>query len=422
MKTIEEMNTNETLISTLDIMRAIAKNADIKISRGFTDFLADRIIQASTMPSLLAMAERLAATLHTELNYIGGDKIAAFMRVINSGDEQSVLSWLREYPRIAAMILKLKDQDYEITIADMPIQISSCDKGTAISGKNTYDIKLEIECLSPLSHGADIKAGNATLFRRAQVMSTTNQVLSLPFYAGNALRGKMRDLLAADFLENIGLKPNKSKPPCSLWFFHALYAGGALEENSEQAKTLGKKMGANGNVNMSGVHEFRDMIPMLSLLGTALGNRILAGRVNFADCRPVCLEWGTGAQSVGTLFEWQYLTRREDHEGHEQGDNHSMIANTECLKAGCKMIGGIDIAGHISDLEKSCLAKGLYLLQKHGYLGAENRRGFGKVAIGIVSDECLDVSLYNNFLNNKKSEILKYLEDISAIEKQGVLL
>lgn len=301
--------------------------------------------------------------------------------------------------------------------------MSSTDKGHATINQVSYDIDFEIECLAPLSHGADIKAGNATLFRRAQVLSNTGQVLSLPFYAGNAIRGKMRDLLAVHFLSSLGLEPSKSKPPCSLWFFHALYAGGALEENSEQAKTLGKRLGSGGAVNMSGIHEFRDTIPMLSLLGTALGNRILAGRINVADCRPICTEWGTGDQPVGTLFEWQYLTRREDHEAHEQGDNHSMIANTECLKSGTILKGGIDIAGHITDLEVSCLQKGISLLQEHGYLGAESRRGFGKVNLKAhYHDIDTHDGYYNKYLSDNKKAILEYLENISAIEKQGSLL
>jgi hypothetical protein len=82
---------NQTLKSTLDVLREIAKNADIKIHRSFTDFLADRIIQAITQSSLLAAIERLTTLLHTEIGAVDGCIVSAFMKQVNSSDSQSVL-------------------------------------------------------------------------------------------------------------------------------------------------------------------------------------------------------------------------------------------------------------------------------------------------------------------------------------------
>jgi hypothetical protein len=409
---------NETLKSTLDMMRSISKAADIKIHRGFTDFLADRIIQACTQPSLLGMTERMAGLLHTEIDLVKGQTIAAFMRNVNALDAPSVLNWLRDFPRVAAMVIRSDEIVFDEALKTIELIGSVMEKGTALPAAD-YDIPLIITCLSPFAHGADTKAGNATLFRRMQVLSTTGQVLSLPFYAGNALRGQMRDVLADHFLQALGLTPSKANPPCHLWFFHALYAGGALEENSEQAKALSKKMGSSGAVRAEGIHELRNFIPPLSLLGTALGNRIISGRVNVCDCRPQCQEWGNGAVSAGDLFEWTYLTRREDHENHAQGDNSSMIANTECLKAGTILTGGIDIHEHTTNLEKSCLGLGLKRLQQTGYLGAENRRGLGQVQITI--EKAPDAALYETYLAEKRLDILHYLEEIGGINASGEL-
>ena len=410
----------DTLKSTFDMIRAVSKAADIKIHRGFTDFLADRVVQATTQPSLLSMMERLAALLNTEMEYVGGKKIAAFMQYVNAFDAPAVLDWLREYPRVVAMVVMQKsDEIYEECLKDLKIPVSAVEKGTALPSA-TPGIPLRMTCLSPLAHGADTKAGNATIFRRMQVLSTTGQVLSLPFYAGNALRGQMRDVLADHFLQALGLTPRKDDPPCNLWFFHTLYAGGALEENSAQAKALSQKLGSSGAIRAEGVHELRDMIPPASVLGTALGNRVLSGRVNFCDFRPQCGEWGNGDIPVGNLFTWTYLTRREDYENHEQGRNTSMIANTECLKAGTVLVGGIDISAHATDIERACIGKGLALLQEAGYIGAENRRGLGQVQIEI--DGLPDASVYEAYLDKNRLRILDYLEDIGAIQKQGELL
>jgi hypothetical protein len=409
-----------TLQSTFDMIRGVSKAADIKIHRSFTDFLADRIVQATTQPTLLSMMERLTALLNTEMEFVGNKKIAAFMQNVHAFDAPAVLDWLREYPRVVAMVVMQKDQEiYEACIKDLEVPISAMEKGTALPSA-IPGIPIRMTCLSPLAHGADRKAGNATIFRRMQIITTTGQVLSLPFYAGNALRGQMRDALADHFLQALGLTPRKDDPPCNLWFFHVLYSGGVLEENSAQAKALSKKLGSSGAVRAEGVHELRNMIPPSSVLGTALGNRIPPGRVNFCDFRPQCKEWGNGDIPVGNLFEWTYLTRREDYENHEQGHNSSMIANTECLKAGTVLVGGVDISAHATDIERACIGKGLSLLKEVGYIGAENRRGLGQVQIEI--DGLPDISIYDEYLNKNRLCILEYLEEIGAIQKQGNLI
>lgn len=395
-----------------DIIREVARNSDLKIKRGFADFIADRLIQATTQPTLLSMIEKLAGLLNAKIDSIDSAKMAIFMENINSDDSKDVLNWLREYPRVTAMIVTQGSNDYEECIKDIDIPASAIEKGVAFP-TTIPEISIEIMCLSPLAHGADTKAGNATIFRRMQVLSTTGQVLSLPFYAGNALRGQMRDLLADHYLKALGLVPRKDNPPCNLWFFHSLYAGGALEENSTQEKALSKKLGNNGSLRAEGIYELRDRIPPISVLGTALGNRVLSGRVNFCDFRPQCLEWGNGNVSVGNLFEWTYLTRREDYENHKDGDNSSMIANTECLKSGTVLVGGIDISNHVTDIERACIGKGLSLIQESGYIGAESRRGFGKVEVKISN--LPDPSIYDEYIEDNKEQILVYLEDIGAI-------
>jgi hypothetical protein len=403
----------EALENTLRMMKAIAKSADIKVRRGFTDFLADRIVQAGTQQTLMKMLERLSALLNSRIDEIKTPLLTEFLKSLPSCD-QAILAWLREYPRIAAMIIMLPDEGtFKDALKTIEITENASDKGIALSSGVKFDIPIKITCLSPLAHGSDAKAGNATIFRRMQALSDTGQILFLPFYAGNALRGQMRDLLADHYLSALGLVPDKANPPCSLWFFHALYAGGALEENSAQAKGFLKSLGTNGSANAEGLYTFRDMIPPLSLLGAALGNRIISGRINVGDYRPVCKEWGTGNIVAGELFEWTYLTRREDHENHAQDENSSMIVNTECLRAGTILNGGIDVSNHMTEIEASCLGMGLKLLQANGYLGAENRRGLGKVRIDI--ENLKDSSLYESFLKDSAINILKYLAEILGI-------
>lgn len=397
---------SNTLKVTLDMFRTVVDSSKIKTKRNFTDFIADRIVQASAEPTLLSVVERFSGLIDASPGEISQPALAEFIKV-KSG---SILTWLREYPRIAAMLIMLKRGDYEGAVQSIELNENTKESGIAIkSGEN--EIKITATCLSPLAHGSDTKAGNATLFRRMQILSTTGAVLSLPFFAGNALRGLLRDIMADDLIKAIGLTPRRDNPPVALWFFHALYAGGALEENSEAAKNLKKELGGDGTVKAQGIHEFRDTLPGLSLLGCALGNRILCGRAKFSDLKPSCKQWANGETDVSQLFEWLYLTRHENHEEHEE--HHGMIANTECLKTGTVLYGGVDLDVHASELERSALGRGLKLLSERGYIGAENRRGFGRVNIELGNAP--DPIMYEQYLETKKDEIKDYLTRLGAL-------
>lgn len=398
------------LQETMDMIRTISQASRIKIKRNYSDFLKDRIIQATSESTLSASIEKLIHLLDADTGEIWQPAFVSFIKTSKDSKAAIMLCWLREYPDIAAMIIMLKKDDYFKTIESLSLPDKLIKDGIALPSREPQ-IKIKILCLSPLTHGSDIKSGNATLFRRMGVLTTNGSILSLPFYAGNAFRGQMRDLLADDFLRSIGLIPRRDIPPVELWFFHALYAGGALQKDNSAQKQINKHLGKR-ILSPEGFHDFRDNLPALSLLGSALGNRILSGRVNFPDFRPSCKQWGNGDIDVAELFEWIFLTRREDHE--EYNENSGMIANTECLRLGTTLLGGIDPEGHISELEMSALGRGLELLSNNGYIGAQNRSGQGSVSIEI--ENLPDSTMYINHLKNNQENIKNYLLEIGAID------
>lgn len=417
---------NETLKATCDFIREMSHHSTIKASRGYADLLADRIVQAGTQPNLLAFGERLCALMGVTISESNSRVVAAFLPQCGGG--AGVLQWLRKYPKVAAMLCLLNREDYEAAVAGIEID-EAVGSGKAIAA-GEFDIPLTIFCQSPLAHGADTKAGNATLFRRISVLSDTGSVLTLPIYSGNAIRGMLRDLLADHFLSALGLTPSRTRPPVALWFFHVMYSGGCLEEGSTLSKiketvltALSRILGGHGTAKCTGITAMRDTLPPLSLLGAALGNRILGGRINVCDGRPRCRQWGTGEQDVSELFDWVYLTRHEDYEawgtGEEDDAHTGMIANTEVLKAGVILDAGICIGDHISDVERACLGRGLELLREAGRLGAQNARGLGQVAIEVGN--CPDAAAYGAYLAEHKAEILDFLASIKAIERQGEL-
>jgi hypothetical protein len=401
------------------MMRSLKGGSQLKVKRSFDDFFADRIVQSTSEPTLLDAIERLAKTMDSSIELVGGKRTAAFMASANSAQAPAILAWLRKHPRIAAMISALRNEDdYQVAVASIILPPVSSDEHTAIATQPSFDVAITAELLAPLAHGADGKAGNATLFRRRQVITPGGQVMELPFYAGNAIRGQIRDLLADHLLRSLGLIPRKDKPPVALWFFHVIYAGGVLEEQSKIMAAISKELGKNGSLRTDGIRRIRDMLPSLSLLGSAIGNKVLPGRVYVNDLRPRCLEWGTGTITAAELMEWTFLTRREDYEGRTAEDEHTgMIANTECIKAGAVLTGGIDIDTHANDLERSSLGCGLALLKERGFLGAENRRGLGKV--DLVIEGVPDQQPYLDWLENNQGEIKAYLTEIGAIHAPG---
>lgn len=400
---------NETLKATMDMIRSIGYSSRVKHSRTFLDFFSDRIMQCATQPTLMSAVQRLSRLMDSDPGEIPGGVASAFLKACFNGDTSAILIWLRENYPIAAMLKALKQEDYLACIENIEIYSTDSD-GSAIRDI-PHDINLTFTCVSPLAHGADVKAGNASLFRRMDVLATNGSVIRLPFYAGNALRGQMRDLLADDLVRALGLVPRRDKPPLSLWFFQVLYSGGSLEENSKAEKALRDRLGQPGFVRSAGIYEFRNMLPTTSILGTALGSRILPGRIQVGDMRPACKQWGNGDIEASNLFEWLYLTRHEDHEEHEE--NHSMIATTEALKAGTILHGGIDLDRLATDIEKSALGHGLQLLAKSGYIGAENRRGLGRVK--VEWDAIPSPDPYKAYLQSTREVILQYLSDLGAI-------
>lgn len=401
------------LTTTIEMLNQIYRASESQGRRHKSDVFVDRLRQAATEGTLLGCVNKFSNLLAVEAGLVNLRVAADFIQFCERQEAPAVLSWLREFATLAIMVASINDGN-ERALTARAIEVKPLMAGGVACPRGKFDVGLRVKMVAPLAHGGDIKCGNATLFRRQQVISSVGDVLTLPFYSGNALRGLLRDALADHLLSSIGLTPRRDQPPVELWFFYALYSGGALEEKNKSMTAINAILGNNGVINASGVRGLRDILPSLSLLGCALGNRILCGRVKVGDLRPLCVEWGNGGNvPAEALFDWLYLTRREDLESHDE--HHGMIANTEVLRPGVELEGGIDFDGHISDLEKSALARGLELLRDKGHIGADSRRGFGKNIMEF--DGLPDSSIYQKYLEENKDAIVKYLASVNAISR-----
>lgn len=400
----------DAMVVVVAFLRDVLGSSQIKGSRGPLDIFADRLVKASSAPTLALAMEDLLRSVNASADDMHPQLASSMMRVAASADGPRVLRWLREQAKLVTMLAATKDLTLvDEALAEMALP-EACAAGVA-AVRQPYAIPIRAHCETPLTHGADGKAGNATLFRRIEVLATNGTAMYLPYYSGNAVRGQMRDLLADHFLAALGLPTDRSKPAVALWFFYALYSGGALEEKSDAMKALRKQLGDAGAIRTDGIRQFRDHLPALSLLGCALGNRVLNGHVQVGDLRPRCVEWGTGERPVAELMAWEYLTRREDHEDHLE--HHGMIANTEVLRAGVELEGGVDVDSAMPEIERSALGMGLSLLVQRGMLGAENRRGLGRVQIEV--ENLPDPAPYVQWLGEQKDSIMAYIREIGAV-------
>lgn len=395
--------------TTIEFLSAVLAASDIGGSRGRLDTFADRLVKAASEPTLAQAMEHLLRAVNASSDSIHPPLVTRMLAIAHGADGPRILRWWREQAKLVTMLAGTRDQQL---VADTleTIELPAAEITGVAVPRGQFAITIRATCETPLAHGSDGKAGNATIFRRMQVLVDGGSI-TLPYYSGNAIRGQMRDLLADHFLTSLGLRADRSHPVVSMWFFYALYSGGALEENSDATKALRKQLGDAGATRAVGIREFREFVPMLSLLGTALGNRVLPGRCQIADLRPVCREWGTGDRPVAELMTWEFLTRREDHEDHLV--HHGMIANTEIMRAGAVLEGGIDYDDATTEIERGVLARGLQLLSERGMLGAENRRGLGRVRFEI--EGLPDPAPYDAFLAGRKNDILKYLESVGAL-------
>lgn len=423
-------NINPHVKAVFDFIGEVYSCSDGMGSRLKTDFFADRLVMSGTAESLLSFSECLINVMGTQFGYITEPVATAFIKACKSDDSAGIYAFVRQNPKLVTMIVKNyknKHEEYYEQLSYLDIPQLSDSKTGVVYGKDklVWDMPIHVKLLDKMHHGADTKNGNASLFRTGLYGTDTNSVIELPFYSGNAVRGQLRDIIADQFLETLGLTPSDINPVISLWFFYVLYTGGILGEKDKPADKVAKgekadkgskgtikKLGQNGATIADGMREFREMIPAVFVLGAAMGDRILNGQINVGELRPHCKEFGyEDKPNIHKLMAWHQLTRRDDFKANEE--SHAMIAVFQTLVSGVELSGGIDWnKDHVRSVERSCLGHALNGLIERGYIGACSRMGFGKCEINVGNIP--DPSEYLAFQSENRDKILEYLHTIEA--------
>lgn len=411
----------QCLEDTIAFIAAVSAATDMRTGRGKADFLCDRLAIAAASSTLFNAMSAFRKSLN-----VGPlpEKDALMLKAASYKSASAVLRLLRAYPaEVISIVFTKKEEKAEKAWNLFNLTKFDMSEPTPLRPRR-IDIRMTAELTEPLVHGDESKLGNAILFRRRM---TTNGLL--PFVSANSIGHALRVALAEDFLEQIGLHPKTTDRRYAVWFNEFLHNGGKL---GGAPKEFEKKLcgAAAGGIVSDGINELRDMFPWFSLLGGNAKNSI-CGRISVKDLRPVCAEYGTGRKSVDEMLSWEFGTtpdpladvsvsktaakKSEDDGDDSQHANSSMIYAFQTLKVGTVLEGGFDLSLHANEIERSCLGKGILLLQQRGKFGAKGNKGFG--GCEIICENMPDHAVYDGYIQEYRDDMIKYIEEIGAFTR-----
>jgi hypothetical protein len=419
---------------TLKLIGKIFKSSDM--GRRKWDFYEARIVACRSLPDVMTLIEALAKQMKSP------PLSPAEIRLIAEYDQatsRSVATWIGRNTKAATSLAwevskkkKVDDvtsddpdavDDFDLGVDFSNIEIPDAPEVGALPPRGDFDISINLTLTEPLYHGSDEKTGNFQSFRRKSVMTKTGGLAHIPFYAGNALRGQLRDLAANHFSEWLASKDFKP----SKWFFHLIFSGGSTNEipDAPTSEAPAKKAKAadlfGERVNGRSIHDSASaqaVLPILGLFGGTISSTFFPGSFDIFDLEPLPGEYDMNVE---------YLTKRDDSKqadraGVESPDDEktmAMIAATETMVRGSILRGGINIKKHIRTQWAALLRFVLDLLngvEKHP-LGGSSRRGWGYGNWEFKGLESLpDAQEYLDFLESEEKSIIEFLSSVNAIE------
>lgn len=257
---------------------------------------------------------------------------------------------------------------------------------------------------TPISHNSDNDYGMEQRLRTLEmaVIDNENQYQEeIPIISGNSLRGQLRDLLAEDFLNRLDLELHDSLSNC-------FYSGGSLTSD-----------GGHSRIKRRRINNIRENIPMLSLLGTAIGSQMVDSRLNVGMLIPIAQETEnyTGVESNRSVFEFVdevFYTRIDDREGGAMKgeETQQMKYKTQVLTPGTKLYHKFTLEG-ANDIEKSTFGHAIKLFKQNPILGGKKSIGHGEIEVNY-NEDIPDNSQYLEFIEDNKEEIKEFILELDG--------
>jgi len=288
----------------------------------------------------------------------------------------------------------------------------------------TISIKGNWTALSPIHHGgSDIYGTVKVIHMQPTVIRNSitgkTEIDNVPAIHGNAIRGYLRRLLLDDYLTQLDYELDSKK------IYHFLFTGGILESIDKADK---------GHINLGKKKNIRKYIPPISLLGSALGNQMIQGKLKVGMGDLVCSETKHYIEDVETdtfsaynLKGYEFGTRMDDLEegrqikenkdkDEEQEQHNQMFYEFETLIRGSKFTHEFILEDALPH-EKACFKRMIELWQERPYIAGMSSTGYGKIKFDYPELDQFDSKVYLDYLEENKEEIHKFLDGLCKLWK-----
>lgn len=275
-----------------------------------------------------------------------------------------------------------------------------------------YVVRGILTALSPVFHGGSEKTGSVVLLNRLKFI-VDGKPTDVPIISGNQIRGRLRRLLTADFLELAGYKMDLGQKSYQK-LYHTLFAGGVLEAVEEESESAVVDLNLKFRV-------VKYILP-LRLFGCSYANQMIEGRVLVGHMLPVCRELrdyiGVDSDiSFYQLIARAFQTRRDELRVARAEDEEQAVqalVEYECFAPGTKFYHEIRLETSREEalLDLSTLYRAVELWKENPFIGGKSSVGFGKLKIEYEWPKPVDSKPYMEFVEKNKDEMVKVLDEL----------
>jgi CRISPR/Cas system CSM-associated protein Csm3 (group 7 of RAMP superfamily) len=275
-----------------------------------------------------------------------------------------------------------------------------------------YVVRGILTALSPVFHGGSEKTGAVVLLNRLKFI-VDGKPTDVPIISGNQIRGRLRRLLTADFLELSGYTMDLSQKSYQK-LYHTLFAGGVLEAVEEESESAVVDLNLKFRV-------VKYILP-LRLFGCSYANQMVEGRVLVGHMLPVCRELKdyTGVESDTSFYQLiarAFQTRRDElrvARAEEEEQAVQALIEYECFAPGTRFYHELRLeTGREEELlDLSTLYRAVELWKENPFIGGKSSVGFGKLKIEYEWPKPVDSKPYMEFVEKNKNEIVKVLDEL----------
>lgn len=148
--------------------------------------------------------------------------------------------------------------------------------------RRDYTVALEIECMSPLTHGAGAKGNEMSLRTREFLVDvpdpdmpgkTVRRTLKVPIVSGASFRSTLREHAVGHMAETLGLED------------------GCMSKDALRLLLKGGKNDSSGqSVSLDDYRELRELFPLLAIFGSMDGGLPIRGLLKVSEVTPFCEE------------------------------------------------------------------------------------------------------------------------------------